>query len=168
MDAGSGMLYPSETVDGITHLFGGLDQRRFLLEAAGSSRVPQVGESILVKSSKKLMGNYDRVAHCFPPFVTEERSIDNLSLCYVNVLRSCLEDTPRVTNPPDLLIFFPLLGAGCRGFGVREAARAAANGVSLCETLLESLQEGRPAVSFLFCCLEDKHLDELRATLDKA
>jgi hypothetical protein len=133
---------------------------------------------LLVDASGRLLEGFSKVAHCFPPFYDESGGVDGggsqsfelLAECYVNVLRSCLECSDLGNGrKAEIVVFFPLLGAGCRGFPTSEAVRAAARGTALCEAILRGrkLDDGLApsTVAFRFGCLENKTLEELETTL---
>ena len=75
MDAGSGMLYPAQSVDGVVHTYGGNELREMLqaiasdgVDAAGQPVRCAVGRAVVTPSAGSLRDGFDRIAHTVPPF----------------------------------------------------------------------------------------------------
>lgn len=152
MDVGSGMVFASNTVDGLIHQIG-----RFLVCAAAiylSRHYTHTCVSITVlKGGKKLasrletqlesreridegqavytvgVGAYKHLVHTIPPFFRANDSGENrlLQNCYQASLNVAAD---QITFEKDTRIACPLLGAGCRGFPRSEAVFHCAEALS--------------------------------------
>jgi O-acetyl-ADP-ribose deacetylase (regulator of RNase III) len=143
MEAGSGMLYPTQAVDGVVHRLGGAALRQALADAApelGGVRC-DVGAAVITPAVGALT-EFDLIAHTPPPFwpgIASQHAewATQLGGCYVASAAALRRAT--ATDAP-LRIAVPLLGAGAAGAPVAAAARAAAAAVP-CALLAASLAE---------------------------
>ena len=101
MDAGSGMLYPAQAVDGLVHQHGGHRLRDFLLSFPVLEARPdgehvrcRVGDTVLTPSPPNL-SHFDIIAHTPPPFWSSNPGSSQgrlwqelLSACYSSALRA--------------------------------------------------------------------------------
>ena len=158
LDAGSGMLYPAQCVDGQVHAQGGSALRKALDAAAGPSTMltDAAGQPVRCNEGNAVVtatGHgrlpFDLIAHAVPPFWPTPTSTDGvaddgewarlLGSCYASSLRA-LRSAAKGRGataapgaaPSSLLIATPLLGAGARGAPVRAAARVAARALTAC------------------------------------
>ena len=131
MEAGEGMLYPSQVVDGVVSTLGGAALRHAL--AAGGSACA-VGEAVVTPAVGRLTDSFDVIAHTPPPFWP--RSSDArvrtawegaLRRCYVASVAAIVQFCTARRFP--LWIASPLLGAGACGAPPAEAACVAASAV---------------------------------------
>ena len=100
MDAGSGMLYPAQVVDGLVHQYGGQTLRATLRSFPVLEQRPdgehvrcRVGDTILTPSPPNL-SHFDIIAHTPPPFWRSSNPgysqewQELLSACYSSALRA--------------------------------------------------------------------------------
>ena len=106
MDAGSGMLYPAQSVDGVVHTYGGNELREMLqavasdgVDAAGQPVRCAVGRAVVTPSAGSLRDGFDRIAHTVPPFW--------IAVCFV-----ALDDMATATHLPGQLCPAGQLGSG--------------------------------------------------------
>ena len=158
LDAGSGMLYPAQCVDGQVHAQGGSALRKALDAAAGPSTMltDAAGQPVRCNEGNAVVtatGHgrlpFDLIAHAVPPFWPTPTSTDGvaddgewarlLGSCYASSLRALRfaaegrgATAAPGAAPSSLLIATPLLGAGARGAPVRAAARVAARALTAC------------------------------------
>ena len=133
MDAGTAMLYPAQTVDGLVHMHGGVELRAELqskpvLERRGDGDHVRcrVGDSILTHAPHSLP--FDLIAHTPPPFwsmhatdpIQYEKLLGNCFTSALNASMAAAADK-AVTS---LVLATPILGAGARGAPTTVAARA--------------------------------------------
>jgi len=125
MEVGSGMLYPIQVVDGLVHQLGGLQlQAECRLKKTmsfGSDACP-IGKAVMTSAGNdKLRETYDYVVHTTPPFFKyDEEPHKLLQSCYREAL-SLSFSLPKCSR-----VATPLLGAGARGFPVKDAIKIAA------------------------------------------
>ena len=132
MDAGSGMLYPAQTVDGIVHQYGGRALRSALakfpalLERADGDHIRcHIGDAVLTASPASLP--YDVIAHTPPPFwptSLDESSLGEHAAQVAACFHSALDVSRSAAAAADkmLLLTTPLIGAGARGAPAAAAA----------------------------------------------
>ena len=158
LDAGSGMLYPAQCVDGQVHAQGGSALRKELDAAAGplTGLTDAAGQPVRCSEGNAVVtatGHgrlpFDLIAHAVPPFWPTPSSTDGgaddgewarlLGSCYASSLRALRSATKGRgatealgAAPGSLLIATPLLGAGARGAPVRAAAHVAARALTAC------------------------------------
>lgn len=158
LDAGSGMLYPAQCVDGQVHAQGGSALRKELDAAAGplTGLTDAAGQPVRCSEGNAVVtatGHgrlpFDLIAHAVPPFWPTPSSTDGgaddgewarlLGSCYASSLRALRSATKGLgataalgAAPGSLLIATPLLGAGARGAPVRAAAHVAARALTAC------------------------------------
>jgi len=136
MEAGSGMLYPTQVVDGVVHRLGGKALRDALARArpaAGTSRCA-VGDAVVTAAAGAL-AEFDLIAHTPTPFWPREDATGEAGRAWLTQLQSCYVASAgaigRATEPnAPLMVAAPLLGAGAGGAPVADAARAAAGAVA--------------------------------------
>ena len=131
LDAGENMLYPSQSVDGVTHMHAGTGLRQALgaLPARGGERCA-VGAAVLTEPFR-LAERFDVIAHTPTPFWPSERGCEDLAQwrrqlrsCYIESIRSIGVDA-RSRGADWTLVATPLLGAGAAGAPVESAAEVA-------------------------------------------
>lgn len=141
MDAGSGMLYPAQVVDGLVHQHGGSALRDALRSAApileerpnGDHLRCRIGDAVLTAAPQTLP--FDVIAHTPPPFYhlqenkhaaaklcVANRWESQLVSCYVSGVRVAAEAAEQA-GKSTLALATPLLGAGARGAPTQQAAR---------------------------------------------
>ena len=134
MEAGEGMVYPAQAVDGLVHQYGGHALRAALGRAPVIEARPNgehvrcaVGEAVLTPSPPSLP--FDVIAHTPPPFWPSTPDDAQLALhdaqltsCFVSALHA----TSRAAADAGktlLLLASPIIGAGARGAPMLAAAR---------------------------------------------
>lgn len=154
LDAGSGMLYPLQVVDGLTHMHAGLQLRKELSSVpfhAGGAKC-NIG-AVVLSEAHGLASNFDVIAHSPTPFWPSSQSSKgstmmeawrrNLGSCYssaILALAQCvplkqmyqvdLDSVDNMLSPaprPDVVLALatPLLGAGAAGAPPSSAAAVA-------------------------------------------
>lgn len=125
MDVGEGMVYSSQTVDGIAHreageglkeeirgLSGGLLGRwKALLSNNNEPPILVNTGDAIATSAHNLSPSFSKLIHTPPPFKDDDGSRELLGKCYESALM--ISGDAVVT---------PLIGSGCRGFTYAEAA----------------------------------------------
>lgn len=135
MDAGPDMLYPTQTVDGLVHQYGGralqaeLAAHPVIEERADGDHVRcRVGDARPSSSPSSLP--FDVIAHTPTPFWPASSAADHgdvrahrmaLACCFSSALALAVE-TARRTQQERLWLATPLLGAGARGAPAAVAA----------------------------------------------
>lgn len=118
MEVGSGMLYPASVIDGLVHQLGGM---KLALECKliGSFAGCPTGTAVSTShADEALKMSYDQIVHTAPPFYKQdEHSIEMLNKCYVAAFDVAFEKAAKVACP--------LIGAGARGFPVKDALNVA-------------------------------------------
>ncbi|GMI57618.1 hypothetical protein TeGR_g12259 [Tetraparma gracilis] len=142
MEAGPGMLYSAATVDGLVYLSAGasyaaslaslraslsppppLARLRSLLGAAPPPEpLPAGGPAAVLPASGALAPLFAELIHVAVPFPDEPGARRLLGRAWDAALEAAGEGG----------VVAPLLGAGCRGFGVGEAAGAARDAAGRC------------------------------------
>lgn len=161
MEAGAGMFYPMQVIDGLVHQRGG----RALLEAC--QRLPEVGSGIrcrvggavVTEATGDLRVAFDRVVHTVPPLYGANGWAALLASCYSSALAAAWCEAAA-----DVVIF-PLLGAGARGAPVVAAAQTAAAAVCGAPS---PPQTGGLARVVCFGVREEAVAAELEAALNEA
>jgi O-acetyl-ADP-ribose deacetylase (regulator of RNase III) len=151
MDAGGNMLYPMQVVDGLTHMHAGAALRTALL-ATKSNRLGQrcsVGRAVLTQSFE--LKHFDVIAHTPTPFWQAANDLpkhhrwrEELIDCYLSSVLAVVNGAPlgveycktQSLNKSSvaarvIFVAIPLLGSGAGGAPFKEAARCAAEAVSL-------------------------------------
>lgn len=138
MDAGEGMLYPSQSVDGVIHALSGTALRDLLeavpsrgADAAGQPLRCDVGDAVITPAVGGSRDAFDWIAHAVPPFWSDEHWESRLRSSFVNSLVGLCRRLPLDAS---LWVASPLLGAGARGAPPEEAARVAVS--ELCAQVL--------------------------------
>ena len=141
MDAGPGMLYPSQAVDGLVHQHGGQMLRDALLSSApvleerddGDHLRCRIGDAVLTASPPSLQHAFDAIVHTPPPFYHDHNGAaaktcvanrweSQLATCYVSAVRAAAQAAVQAGRET-LMLATPILGAGARGAPCRLAAR---------------------------------------------
>jgi O-acetyl-ADP-ribose deacetylase (regulator of RNase III) len=151
MDAGDNMLYPMQVVDGLTHMHAGA-ALRVALSATKRNSLGQrcsVGRAVLTQSFE--LKHFDVIAHTPTPFwhaandlPKHNRWRGELIDCYLSsvlAIANCAPNgveyykTQSLCNSSGvnrvIFVAVPLLGSGAGGAPFKEAARCAAEAVSL-------------------------------------
>ena len=121
MDAGKGLLYREQVVDGHVTEHGGRELAaacRALPAVPGTDVRCPTGSAVVTRALGSLCHNFEHVVHTVPPFFSDEHWRALLSGCY----HACFERAFRLSGA----VACPLLGAGARGAPVGEAADVAA------------------------------------------
>ena len=174
MDAGEGMLYGVQVMDGCVHdecgpellqyLQALPEQAPFVDQVGQRVRCP-VGSAIVSPAFGSLKSYFGRIIHAVPPFRSDTGWVDKLASCYLNSFRlawpasgssvasssaaaaaaaaaaalSRTTTTTAQTAAEPVTVATVLLGAGCRGIAVDDAARVAADAChAFCGELLAS------------------------------
>jgi len=169
LDAGPGMLYPAQVVDGLTHMHAGSELRAALAaqpSASADGKRCHIGGAVLSRPFR-LAHTFDIIAHTPTPFwpsgsVEGSREWQRrLNLCYVasilalveraplgqvwhaettDATRWCDEGGANVGAPRQLAVASPLLGAGAAGAPIGAAAEVAVGAIAQ----LSECDLGRP------------------------
>ena len=139
MEAGAGMLYPSQVVDGVVTALGGRALRA-QLDAIPEDGVDEVGQPMrcavgeaVVTTQRVRLAAFDTIAHTVPPFWPSSSSSSSndseewarsIGSCYTASVRALLRAAPSSRGA--MWVASPLLGAGARGAPIEAAAKAAA------------------------------------------
>lgn len=120
MEAGNGLLYACQVVDGAVHEAGGRELLQALasLPADATGRRCREGHAVSTPSPDGLRKNFAALVHTVPPFFSSAQ--------WEALLESCYERSLGLIPPAATTVAFPLLGAGARGASVGEASRVAA------------------------------------------
>jgi O-acetyl-ADP-ribose deacetylase (regulator of RNase III) len=124
MEVGTGMLFASNTVDGLVHQLGGwrlaLQCRLLPVMAQDDDEKCPVGHAVATgPGGSDLQRHFDWIVHTVPPFYHHYPNPEQFLLdCYHNAFAVAFEKGSQVCSP--------LLGAGCRGFPVEIATNLAA------------------------------------------
>jgi O-acetyl-ADP-ribose deacetylase (regulator of RNase III) len=130
MEAGPGMLYPSQSVDGRVHTEGGAAMKaalqRFYVNGC------QVGQAVYTPATEQLCSKYHlrHVIHTVPPLscTVTDRSV--LPTRLITSYRSALD---LFMQSPDMRIAaMPLIGSGAAGFSHSEAAHCLLAAITAC------------------------------------
>ena len=133
MDAGEDMLYPVQTVDGLVHQESGYELLKFLMllpeqvpytDKAGQKIRCATGNCVLSPSYGNLRPYFGRIIHTVPPFYNEMHWESKLESCYISSFVAAWGSTDMKQSASILSV---LLGSGCRGIPIDEAARIAAS-----------------------------------------
>ena len=126
MEAGPGMMYPAQVVDGRVTVEGGDALARQLREIGSCP----VGGAVITDATERLGDIYKYVIHTPTPFFkSSEESHKTLLKCYETSLHVAGDHKDIKT------VACPLLGAGCAGFSVQSAAFVLHEGI---QTFLKS------------------------------
>ena len=113
MEAGPGMMYPAQVVDGRVTIEGGGQLAQQLREIGSCP----VGGAVITDATERLGEMYKYVIHTPTPFYnSSEESHKTLLKCYETSLHIACNHKNIMT------VACPLLGAGCAGFSVQSAA----------------------------------------------
>jgi len=128
MEAGPGMFYRAQVVDGEVHRLGGeaLRAQLSIVPVMADGKRIRIGSNVVTNAAGKLIDHFDYVVHTAPPMYTARQELaqparswsDGLSACYQNGIESAIESGVQV-------LFTPLLGAGARGSPVDLAMQVA-------------------------------------------
>ena len=151
MEAGQGMVYPAQTVDGMVYIHGGKEYDEQLKRlrdrinrgkdtkisegSTGDDLIPSAVECTTYGKLKSI--GYDELIHVAPPVYNMNKNVDEsgLELCYLNGFITAfnihheLTSTGSRTKGQLLVILSPLIGAGCRNWPVSEAAKLAISAI---------------------------------------
>jgi O-acetyl-ADP-ribose deacetylase (regulator of RNase III) len=131
MEAGSGMLYPTQCVDGRVHQEGGPALRAACAavpEQAAGVRCP-VGSAALTQATGRLTSVYRFVLHAVAPYRSDERWEPRLLASFVCTFELILF-LVGARESGHLTVSVPLLGSGARGGGRDECAAVAVQAVN--------------------------------------
>eukprot|EP00613_Pedinella_sp_CCMP2098_P079008 CAMPEP_0171960818 /NCGR_PEP_ID=MMETSP0993-20121228/158022_1 /TAXON_ID=483369 /ORGANISM="non described non described, Strain CCMP2098" /LENGTH=283 /DNA_ID=CAMNT_0012608701 /DNA_START=30 /DNA_END=878 /DNA_ORIENTATION=- len=167
MEAGSGMLYHTQVVDGAVHEVGGHDLARVIralptIEERQAGRHPRrcdVGDTVLTPAAGGLKHCFRHVLHAVPPFRSSPHWVELLRNCYWRALDLAWVTHVDNSSAPIRTLAAPLLGAGARGAKASEAAVLATMAVS-------SWRGGGSATSSRQNSLDDKQIVVRFACID--
>ena len=126
MEAGEGMLYSTQVVDGALAECGGKELAELCLRVPTDEhgkRCP-VGTAVATASPVMLKASFGQLVHTVPPFRSSAMWGSLLAQCYTQALGVCLKGRNGRTT-----VALPLLGAGARGAQPDEAALVAAGAI---------------------------------------
>jgi O-acetyl-ADP-ribose deacetylase (regulator of RNase III) len=160
MDAGSGMLYPSQVVDGLTHVHAGQYLRAALSAIQTNSHGHRCSIGCVVLTPSFELKHFDIIAHTPTPFWHDEsdpvkrvRWREELISCYLSSVLAIVNDAPlgvehcrtqfrfdslqssNLTKRGAIFMAIPLLGSGAGGAPFKDAAECAAEAISLLRKL---------------------------------
>lgn len=179
MEAGANMLYPSQVVDGLTHLHAGPALRAALSLTKVDAHGHRCPTGCALLSSSFELRHFDLIAHTPTPYwppsddaSQHDQWRKDIIACYLSSVLAVVEGAPlgavRSASAPPLpssrasttpiLIAAPLLGAGAKGAPVKAAAQCAAEAASLLRAL-----EVQAQVTLRFVLHDDEALRELSA-----
>ena len=130
MEAGAGMMYPTQCVDGCVHVAGGPMFRAAcaaLPEIQPGIRCP-VGHALLMPSQGTLRDRYNYICCTVAPFRSHPEWEARLRDSFTNIIY-CLEQVDKSHSPEYTTAAIPLLGSGARGSSHEAAAKIAAQAV---------------------------------------
>jgi O-acetyl-ADP-ribose deacetylase (regulator of RNase III) len=172
MEAGENMLYGVQVLDGCIHdecgpqllsYLQSLPEREPFTDNAGQRIRCPVGSAITSPTFGSLKGYFDGIIHTVPPFRSDTDWNIKLQSCYVN---SFALAWPRSLSTRTSVASV-LLGTGCRGIAIDEAAEVAAKaclsfarrGHSWNNTACEgvSSRAGEPLRELHFVLREEEH-----------
>ena len=137
LEIGAGMVYRSQSVDGVVDLMGGRSLARERSRVLQERGLLAPGDAVLTPATERLLENkYRFVVHAVAPYWKAPAWAPRLTAAYEAALALCATSAA-----------IPLLGAGARGAPIEEAAAIAARAV------LDHSYIGRPKV-LRFACLE--------------
>lgn len=146
MDAGSGMLFAANVVDGLVHQLGGrkLALHCEILPSITNGEKCPVGHAVCTPAGgAELKLEYDTIVNTVPPFYEHHPDPEHyLAECYKEAI--LLAGNLSLPESP-LRIASPLLGAGGRGFPTELAVKIAA---SACVTWREGSNDGDTVLAF--------------------
>jgi O-acetyl-ADP-ribose deacetylase (regulator of RNase III) len=119
MDAGSGMVYSSQTIDGLATAYGGAEYKMNL--AALRERVGELkaGCAEVCLTGGSLKKHFGEAIQCAVPFSDDPDPTTLLQTAWLNALRASTHST----------VYAPVMGAGCRGFDVAVACEVACRSI---------------------------------------
>lgn len=129
MDAGEDMLYPVQVLDGLVHEEGGPQLLKYLQtlpvqapfrDAVGQPVRCPVGGSVTSPSFGSLTSFVGQIIHTVAPFGNDVDWESKLLGCYLSSFRLAWGPSSNTKSMASVL-----LGAGCRGISVQNAARVA-------------------------------------------
>ncbi|CAE7573525.1 unnamed protein product [Symbiodinium necroappetens] len=121
MEAGSGMFYAQQVVDGRVHAVGGSELKEACLqlgEVSPGIRCP-TGQAVMTPALGGLRPFFSHIVHAVPPFYSSE----NWEKCLQSCWEASLELSWSVAD--NAVVASPLLGAGARGVPMLEASTVA-------------------------------------------
>ena len=131
MDAGPNMLYPSQVVDGLTHMHAGTELRAALaaMPTDADGERCAIGAAVLSEPFG-LRERFDLLIHTPPPFWPDSASDgwrQQLASCYTSSILALVEGA-RGDGP--VAVASPLVGAGAAGAPAHAAAEVAADALA--------------------------------------
>lgn len=160
MEAGSGMLYPSQVVDGLTHMHAGQHLRAALAAIQTNSHGYRCSTGCVVLTPSFALKHFDIIAHTPTPFwhdgsdlVKRVRWREELISCYLSSVLAIVNNAPlgvehrrtqfrfdslqssNMTMRDAIFMAIPLLGSGAGGAPFKDAAECAAEAISLLRKL---------------------------------
>lgn len=155
MDAGSGMLYPSQVVDGITHMHAGQHLRDSLSAIQTNSHGHRCSIGCVVLTPPFELKHFDIIAHTPTPFWHDEsdpvkrvRWREEIISCYLSSVLAIVNgaalgvehrfdslQSSNLTRRGAIFMAIPLLGSGAGGAPFKDAAECAAEAISLLRKL---------------------------------
>ena len=155
MEAGSSMLYPSQAVDGLTHLHAGPELRVALATTQRNARGQRCAVGCAVVTPAFKLKHFDLIAHTPTPFwctptdqIAHAQWREQLISCYLSSVLAVLSGTAHAVEYGSSLVCLtsslsvlhsnhavsciatPLLGSGTGGAPVAAAVKVAADAVS--------------------------------------
>ena len=169
MDAGENMMYGVQVLDGCVHDECGPQLLAYLqslpsqgVDASGQTiRCPE-GSAICSPSFGSLVPYFGNIIHTVAPFQSDPAWEKKLESCYLNAFGLAWPPSRQNTG---FTVSTPLVGAGCRGITVENAARVAAFACRKYNQLLESTSaavlQDNEVPSLHFVLREDEHCQTL-------
>ena len=128
MDAGPNMLYPSQVVDGLTHMHAGTELRAALAAMPTNADGERCATGAAVLSEPfRLRDRFDVLIHTPPPFWPDSASDgwrQQLASCYTSSILALVEGA-RGDGP--VAVASPLVGRAARPRSRREVAATRAS-----------------------------------------
>jgi O-acetyl-ADP-ribose deacetylase (regulator of RNase III) len=175
MEAGENMMYGVQVLDGAVHDECGPQLMAYLqsLPSKGVDAVGQIircpeGSAVCSPCFGSLVPYFGRIIHTVAPFQSDPDWERKLESCYRNVFRLAWPSPRKVDGQvgTGLTMSTPLLGAGCRGISIENAARVAAkacreNGHQLIDETGTTVEHNDDVPSLHFVLREEEHCQAL-------
>jgi len=128
MEAGAGMLYPTQVIDGRVHIEGG-EELQSALDIAAPTQDDNgmrcaVGHGVITDATSRLhsIAQYQQVIHVVPPYYSSPRWRAELIQCYSAALSLSMNSAKYDKH---VVLACPIIGSGARGAPWDEAAEVA-------------------------------------------
>ena len=183
LDAGEGMLYPAQVVDGLVHAHAGSKLKQALAVPTANADGVRCGVGAAFITPAFELVNFDVISHAPTPFWPADASSDftpflewakQLSACYTSGFAALRTPWEGSTDPQPIALATPLLGAGAAGAPLEAAAQIAAHAAAALQqahahAMTTAAKSGKPAQPLLlrFVMQGEDDLAKLRIALEE-